>query len=99
MTAARLGRSRASVCTISANVSVKLLDATLRGVEISGSFTADVNGSALKHEFAGRVAGGSIEGSMKLSGSRAQGQLDWSATRGNRSGMAYEPVKVTGVNY
>ena len=79
--------------------SVKLLDATLRGVEISGSFMADVNGSALKHEFAGRVAGGSIEGSMKLSGSRAQGQLDWSATRGNRSGMAYEPVKVTGVNY
>ena len=79
--------------------SVKLQDATLRGDQISGSFTAEVNGSALKHEFAGRVAGGNIDGSMKLSGSRTQGQLDWNAMRGNRSGMAYEPVKVTGVNY
>ena len=64
--------------------SVNLQDAKLRGDQISGSFTADVNGSALKHEFTGRVAGGSIEGSVKLSGARTQGQLEWNATRGNK---------------
>ncbi len=64
--------------------SASLQDAKLRGDQISGSFTADVNGSALKHEFTGRVAGGSIEGSVKLSGARTQGQLEWNATRGNK---------------
>ena len=64
--------------------SVKLQDAKLRGDQISVSFTADVNGSALKHEFTGRVAGASIEGSVKLSGLRTQGQLEWSAMRGNK---------------
>ena len=64
--------------------SVKLQDAKLRGDQLSGSFTADVNGSTLKHEFSGRVAGRSIEGSVKLSGARTQGQLEWSATRGNK---------------
>ncbi len=44
--------------------SVKLQDAKLRGDQISGSFTAEVNGAALKHEFSGRVEGASIEGSV-----------------------------------
>ena len=64
--------------------SVKLQDAKLRGDQISVSFTADVNGSALKHEFTGRVAGAGIEGDVKLSGVRTQGQLEWSAMRGNK---------------
>jgi hypothetical protein len=64
--------------------SVKLQDAQLRGDQLSGSFTAEINGSALKHEFAGRVAGAGIEGSVTLSGSRTQGQLEWSATRGGK---------------
>jgi len=62
--------------------SVKLQDAKLRGDQISGSFTADVNGSPLEHEFAGRVTGGAIEGSVKLTGNRMQGQYEWSAARG-----------------
>ena len=78
--------------------SVKLQDAKLRGAEISGSFMAEVNGSALKHAFTGRVAGGSIDGSMKLSGSRNESQLEWSATRGNRSGAVIERVKVSGMS-
>ncbi len=64
--------------------SVKLQDAKLRGDQISGSFMADINGAALKHEFSGRVTGGSIEGSVKLTGSRTQGQVEWSATRGSK---------------
>ena len=77
--------------------SVMLQDAKLRGDQISGSFTAEVNGSALKHEFAGRVAGAGMDGSIKLSGSRTQGQLEWSVTRGIKSGMASERVKVSGM--
>ena len=64
--------------------SVKLQDAKLSGDQISGNFTADVNGSAVRHEFTGRVAGSSIEGSVKLTGNRTQGQYEWNATRGGR---------------
>jgi len=62
--------------------SAKLQDAKLRGDQISGTFTVDINGGALKHEFAGRVTGGAIEGSVKLAGNRMQGQYEWNATRG-----------------
>ncbi|MEO7726177.1 MAG: class I SAM-dependent methyltransferase [Burkholderiales bacterium] len=78
--------------------SVKLQDAKLRGDQISGSFTADVNGSALKHEFAGRVAGGSISGSITLVGNRMQGQQEWSATRGAKTGAADGAARIAGVN-
>ncbi len=77
--------------------SVKLQDAKLRGDQISGSFTAEINGAALKHEFSGRVAGGSIEGSVKLTGSRSQRQVEWSAARGNKSSRSIETVRVAGV--
>jgi hypothetical protein len=60
---------------------VKLLNARLRGDEIRFAFTADVNGSQLKHEFTGKVAGDGIIGSARLSGARMQGQHDWSARR------------------
>jgi hypothetical protein len=77
--------------------SVKLQDAKLRGDQISGSFTADVNGSPLKHEFTGRVAGGSIEGSIKHTGNRTQGQYEWNAARGGRSGQL-GAVRTAGVS-
>ena len=38
--------------------------------------------STLKHEFAGRVNGSSIEGSVTLTGNRMQGQYEWNAARG-----------------
>lgn len=72
--------------------SVKLLDAKLRGDQISGNFTVEINGSPQKHEFSGRVAGSSIEGSVKLTGSRSQGQLEWIATRGVKTGLSANPV-------
>ena len=74
--------------------SVKLLDAKLRGDQISGSFTAEINGSPQKHELSGRVAGGGIEGSVKLTGSRSQGQLEWIAMRGAKTGFSGNPLRV-----
>ncbi len=66
--------------------SVKLQDAKLRGDRINFGFSAAVNGGTLKHEFAGRVAGGAIEGTVVLSGSRIQAQYEWNATRGVKTG-------------
>ena len=60
---------------------VKLLNARLRGDEIRFMFTADVNGSPVKHELTGKVAGDGVIGSARLSGERMRGQHDWSARR------------------
>jgi len=60
---------------------VKLQNARLRGDAIRFSFTAEVNGAPVKHEFSGRVAGEAVTGSAQLSGARLQGQHDWSARR------------------
>ena len=60
---------------------VKALNARLRGEEIRLSFTADVNGSPVKHELTGKVAGDGVTGSARLSGARVQGQHDWNAQR------------------
>jgi hypothetical protein len=60
---------------------VKLLTARLRGDEIRFAFTAEVNGSPVKHEFVGKVTGDGVTGSARLSGARMQGQHDWSARR------------------
>jgi hypothetical protein len=59
----------------------KLLSARMRGEEIRLAFTADVNGSQVKHDFVGKVAGDAVIGSARLSGARLQGQHDWSARR------------------
>ena len=64
--------------------SIKLQDARLRGDQISFNFSADINGSPLKHNFSGRVAGITIAGTVELSGSRSQAQLEWNAVRGAR---------------
>ncbi|HEV7822039.1 MAG TPA: hypothetical protein VGO84_12730, partial [Burkholderiales bacterium] len=64
--------------------SVKLQDAKLSGDQITGSFTADVNGSPLKHVFTGRVSGSTIDGSVALTGNNMQGQYEWNATRGTK---------------
>jgi hypothetical protein len=77
--------------------SAKLQDAKLRGGQISGNFTVDVNGSPLKHEFTGRVAGGIIDGSVVLSGSRTQGQQEWIATRGPKAAQAGSAARIAEV--
>jgi len=60
---------------------VRLQNARLRGDEIRFSFTADVNGAPVKHEFSGRVAGETVTGSARLAGARLQGQHEWTAQR------------------
>ena len=65
--------------------SVKLQDAGLRGDQISVSFSVEVNGSPLRHQFSGRVTGGAIEGTAGITGSRSQGQFEWNATRGAKT--------------
>jgi hypothetical protein len=62
---------------------VKLQNAHLRGDSIRFSFTAEVNGAPVKHEFSGRVAGEAVTGSARLSGTRVQGQHEWTARRGS----------------
>ena len=72
------------VITGSASVggrAVRLQDARLRGEEIRLTFTVDVNGSPVKHEFTGRVAGDAVTGSAWLSGARLEGQYEWIAPR------------------
>jgi hypothetical protein len=64
---------------------ITLMDAKLSGDRINFSFTADVNGSPLRHDFSGRITGNSMEGTVALSGSRTQGQLEWSAVRVTKS--------------
>ena len=74
--------------------SVKLQDAKLRGDRISFSFSAQVNGSPVKHEFSGRVIDRTIEGAVNLSGSRTVGRIEWNATRGTQSGYSTRAVRL-----
>jgi hypothetical protein len=60
---------------------IKLQDARLNGEDLRFTFTADVNGAPVKHEFTGKVEGDSINGSVVMSGTRVQGQQEWNARR------------------
>lgn len=66
--------------------SVKLQNARVRGAEIRFDFSAEVGGSTVKHQFRGKVEGDAISGSATLSGARMQGEREWNAQRGTRSG-------------
>jgi hypothetical protein len=68
--------------------SVRLQDAKLRGDQISFGFSAEVNGSPLKHAFSGRIAGNAIDGTVNVSGPRTQAQIEWVAARGVKSSAA-----------
>ncbi len=59
----------------------QLQNVKLAGDELSFSFTAEVGGVPVKHEFKGRADSGRISGSGSLSGSRTQGRYDWHALR------------------
>ncbi len=74
--------------------SVKLEDARLRGDQIGFSFSVEVNGSPLKHEFSGRVTDKNIEGRVNLAGSRTQGQFEWNAARSAKTGRAASALRV-----
>jgi len=68
-----------------------LQGARLRGADIRFSFTADVNGSPVKHEFTGKVAGEAINGTATLSGPRIQAQFEWTARRPARAAQSLLP--------
>jgi len=78
--------------------SVKIEDARLRGDQISFGFSTEVNGSPLKHGFAGRVTDKGIEGTVNLVGSRTQGQLEWNATRRVKAGQSARALRVASVH-
>ena len=59
----------------------RLQQARLSGNEISFGFTAEVNGTPVKHHFTGKVAGDAVAGSARLSGARLETRHDWSAAR------------------
>ena len=61
-----------------------LQGASLRGAEITFHFTAEVNGSPVKHEFAGKIENGAINGTVAISGPRVQARSEWNAVRGSR---------------
>ena len=65
---------------------IKLQSAHLNGEDLRFTFTADVNGAPVKHEFAGKVEGDSINGSVVMSGTRVQGQQEWNARRSGSAG-------------
>ena len=67
---------------------VALQNPKLSGDAISFSFTAEVNGTPVRHQFSGRVQGPAISGNVALSGSRIQAQLDWTAER--TAAMSFE---------
>jgi len=76
--------------------SVSLQNPRLRGDEIRFSFIAEVNGAPVKHEFTGKVEGEGIVGTARLSGSRVQAQLEWSAQRTAKAARAEpEPMRPT----
>jgi hypothetical protein len=67
---------------------VRLQGARLSGEEIRFSFTAEINGAPVRHEFSGRVSGDAVNGSARLSGARMERQVDWSARRAARPAAA-----------
>lgn len=64
--------------------------ATLREVRLSGpemrfSFTIEIDGTPVKHEFSGKIDGDAIAGTAMLSGARIQSQAEWAARRVTRA--------------
>jgi SAM-dependent methyltransferase len=61
--------------------SVRVHNAALSGDRIRFTYTAEIDGAPVKHEFEGRIDGDSIGGTARLSGGRLQSRLEWSARR------------------
>lgn len=59
----------------------KIERGTLKGSSINFVATVDIDGAAVRHEFAGAVDGGGMSGRVGLNGARLQSQTEWSAKR------------------
>ena len=82
--------------TISGNVTVggstwPLANARLKGEDIS--FTVDDESAALRYEFAGRIAGHGIAGTVRVAGPSVQRQLEWDAARTEPGAPAHAALK------
>jgi len=55
--------------------------AKLSGAQLTFSFTAEINGAPVKHEFSGRVDGGRMVGEAALSGKQLASRVEWIAER------------------
>ena len=64
---------------------VELQNAALSGSQLTLTFTAEVDGAPMKHQFSGQVDGGSMNGTADLDGPRLQAKLDWNAKRSSES--------------
>lgn len=69
----------------------KIEGAKLRGDELTFMFSAEVNGTMVKHEFSGRVSGNEMTGQVALSGSRMAARVEWTAERAART-VAIPPL-------
>ena len=64
-----------------AGQSVKLENAKLYGDALTFEFTANVQGTPIKHRFSGVVSGATIGGSADLAGPKLQSRTEWNAVR------------------
>jgi hypothetical protein len=71
--------------------SVPVQNPRVNGDDISFAFTAELNGARVRHYFRGRVDGGDIVGTARLTGGRLHAQLEWSAQRAAKA-AAVQPV-------
>jgi hypothetical protein len=60
-------------------------NATVKGDQVTLEFTAEIDGVPIRHQFSGKVAGTSIDGTADLSGARLQSRMDWAAKLNGRS--------------
>ena len=60
-------------------------------------FTAEIDGVPIRHQFSGKVAGTSIDGTADLSGARLQSRMDWAAKLNGRSAQSTDAVQTTRV--
>lgn len=67
----------------------------LRGADVRFDFTVELNGAPVRHEFRGKVAGDTINGTASLSGARVESRQEWIARRAARSAAA-TPGMVSG---
>jgi hypothetical protein len=65
---------------------IPLQNPKLSGDELSFSFVADLGAGPVKHEFKAKADGDRFQGTAVLSGSRTQGQYDFSAERMAQAG-------------
>jgi hypothetical protein len=64
-----------------AGQSVKLANAKLYGDALTFEFTANVQGTPIRHRFNGVVSGATIGGSADLAGPKLQSRTEWNAVR------------------